>query len=264
MTGNGTQDNPYVPENWDELKQAAETADAYIQLPSDTYWGLANVGVGGINLRCYEIDGNGAIINKLRLTTPILFSLATTSHDVTIKNLNILNAYVANAGVFWCVSSSWVYHNQIQLRNFVFTGGLYNSQLWNCDNQGVTTNRCLFSLYLNNSTLAVNENQINNTAFLIDGTVSSRINVPFFNSSEIKGDISGVSPTELIVAGQLSIIDADLENYVAVSEHGSNPSVLLNTDRIGTAVIQGNFIEATSTQMQDVEWLNQHGFPCNS
>ena len=67
MTGSGTQQSPYVPDNWAELKTAAETYNAYIKFAANTQWDMNDQypeDTPGLELVCAEIDFNNALIKN--------------------------------------------------------------------------------------------------------------------------------------------------------------------------------------------------------
>ena len=269
MTGNGTQANPYIPANWAELKTSAETADVYIRLPAETQWNMNEQyleDTPSINLRCMEIDFNGAVIKNLRKSAYSLFAYSATGHDVLLKNGVFSSMYIAGAEIFCAIGYDVYDVKGLKLFNMCFDGGLYDSELWRCDIRGVETDSCAFSFYVSNSNVTNNHRSLTNTLLNIDGTVNDDIGVLNLVSSALYGEVRAVNAQKLLVFyGGLSVVDITLHNFSAVRYTGDKTTVVLNVDKVGGATVSGStLIQATSAQMKDAAWLNEHGFPCSS
>ena len=265
MTGSGTQQSPYVPTNWTELKQAAETTNAYIKLPDNSVWDLARETISGISMACTEIDFNGATINHLRFTSGgAIFYLGVTDHDIPIKNLTIKNAYIKDSTIFWAVSSTWVYYNHIYLENVIVEGALYNARLWYCDNQSVKTKNCAFSFVAQDSQLGTSNNEIKCTAIDFTGNVTAYIGALNLILSALYGNMylgQRLRSSGLRVMGESCVVDAEFDNFGSIAWDGGNGAALINGSKLGGATADTHFIVATASQMLDAEWLNEHGFP---
>lgn len=264
MTGSGTQQSPYVPDNWAELKTAAETYNAYIKLASDTQWDMNDQypeDTPGLELICAEIDFNNALIKNLRKSSGNLFTMSTGDHDVVVKNVNFSSAYITDATVFFGTSNTD--SKAIKCRAFGFGGELYNSRFFFCDMRGVEFNGAAISLWLSNSTFTSPDKAITNTQINIEGTVSTGVGTLQLISSALYGDIRALgSQAQLGFAGELCVCDIALQNFNSVYYGGGSPAVL-NVSKIGGATVSGNScIQATSAQMHDAEWLHDAGFPC--
>ena len=131
MTGTGTQADPYVVSNWDELVTAAAQAEAYVTLPSNATWNMDAQypsGAPDIVLWCAEINGNGAVIHNLRKSGGTLFNRSlNASGETLIKNLGIGNAYFSDSAFSICEGS--VVHPSLKFEGLVMGGEFYNSML---------------------------------------------------------------------------------------------------------------------------------------
>ena len=268
MTGTGTAADPYIPANWGELKTAAETADVYIRFAAGTQWDMNEQypeDTPGINLRCMEIDFNGAVIKNLRKSAAALLAYSATGHDVLLKNGVFSSMYITGAQIFYAIGYDIYDIKGLKLFNMGFGGEMYDSRLWQCDIRGVETDSCAFSFYVSNSDVFSSNNRpLKNTTINIDGTVSNSIGSIVLVSSAIYGEVRAVGAQYgLSFAGELCVCDITLQNFGTVGYYGDKTTAVLNIDKIGGATISGNpCIQATSAQMKNAAWLNEHGFPC--
>lgn len=265
MTGTGTAADPYIPANWGELVTAAETADVYIRFAAGTQWDMNEQypeDTPGINLRCMEIDFNGAVIKNLRKSAYSLFAYSATGHDVLLKNGVFSSMYITGAEIFFAIGYSG--SRAIKLFNMAFGGEMYDSRLWSCDLYGVETDSCAFSFYLSNSRVTNNDKPLANTTLNFDGTVDTGIGTLNLVSSAVYGEIRAVGAQYgMSFSGELCVCDITLSNFSTIMYVGDKTTAVMNIDKIGGAEIMGNpCIQATSTQMKDAAWLNEHGFPC--
>ena len=265
MTGTGTQQNPYIPENWNELKTAAETADVYIRLPESAVWDMNAQhpqDAPGISIRCTEIDGNGSTISKLRKASGVVFTM-DTSHSVTIKDLDFEKMYITGAKVFSAIG----YYDaaSIILDNIGIGGELYDSDFWYSDLRGIKTNGCAIDLELSNSTIDDNGKELLDTKITLNGTVASGIGTLLLNSSALYGSISALNHHGILnLNGSLSVVDISLQDFTQVNYYGSGTTMLLNISKTGSATITGAFVKVAEAHMTDADYINAAGFPCGA
>lgn len=270
MTGAGTIADPFIPTNWDELKTACETADVYISMPSGGSWDMNQQHPAGVP----TITSNG--------------TAHIAGHGFTIDNL-----YAQDTTIF---------NGKFMITNLDMPScKLYNSVFFAPSDYGPTFTGFRASGEINNSTFAIKRENYTmnfqqcslNFRFVGVSRMANPGNYrPVLNFAysriELVGATSGDNPFEvkLLVGSKLTgnltssnnadfwlgtgstdcVVDIGLTGFNKVrcmKTKGVNPA-LLNISKIGTATTEAgdNFIEATSEQMKDAEWLTAHGFPC--
>ena len=69
MQGTGTQADPYIPYEWDEVLEAIEASGVYVKFPDTAGEYDMNTlypeGVPRIRIRCTQINGNGWNIKNI-------------------------------------------------------------------------------------------------------------------------------------------------------------------------------------------------------
>ena len=267
MTGNGTQGNPYVPENWDELKEAAETDGAYVRLASYGEWDMNDQypdDTPEIHLECAQLDFNGTKISNLRKSTGGLFLFDRGNHDVTMMNGFFESAYISNATVFHAYNDS--NYRTLKLLNIGFGGELYDSQFMWTDRWGISMELCAISLYMSNSTFKLSNRPFLNSAVELNGTTTDWVEVYNMESSAIYGSIRGFgAQMALKASGSVSVVDIELQNFSDAMIESQDTTLVVNVDKLNGAIITGSgSIQATTAQMHDAAWLNAAGFPCTA
>lgn len=104
MQGDGTQTNPYIPENWEEFVEAVGTEDAYVSVPEKTTYDcnkIAPTGLPMIEFNCTELNGNNLVILKPFNLRFWIKSNSSKSH--TIKNIHVNDFYQSTSG--WAMFS---------------------------------------------------------------------------------------------------------------------------------------------------------------
>lgn len=96
MRGNGTQESPYIPENWEEFVEAVGIKDAVVSLPeSGGTFNMNQIAPDGfedsIYVRCAVINGNNWIIQSPRNLSFYFPEDMKKIH--TVNQLHILSAY---------------------------------------------------------------------------------------------------------------------------------------------------------------------------
>ncbi len=115
MTGTGTQADPYIIQNFDDLLNVSGGSGTYYKLGvdidvNDTPY--ANGWKSQVNLECSSFDGDGHTIRNIVMSQPITYGdykftfpfgcSSSFSGSTAYKNLNIENAYILgeNPGLF--------------------------------------------------------------------------------------------------------------------------------------------------------------------
>ena len=112
--------------------------------------------------------------------------------------------------------------------------------------------------------VAVNAEKVTKATKETRAIVNNNIGSIVLVSSAIYGEVRAVGAQYgMSFAGELCVCDITLQNFDAVGYYGDKTTAVLNIDKIGGAQIRGTpCIQATSAQMKDAAWLNEHGFPC--
>lgn len=91
MQGNGTQESPFIPGNWEEFVEAAGTSGAYVTMPDGGgFFDMNDIAPEGgltINIRCKSIEGNNW---EIRNAYNVRF---VNNSGTAINQLHFLNGY---------------------------------------------------------------------------------------------------------------------------------------------------------------------------
>lgn len=135
MQGNGTQENPHIPENWEEFVQAIETADAYVSVPEGTVYDcnkIAPTGMPEIELNCTELNGNNLTILKPFNLRFWIKSDSSKTH--TVKNIHVNDFYQSTSGFSGMFGLADDEYSKIDIYDSTFSGvvdqGNSNSKTW--------------------------------------------------------------------------------------------------------------------------------------
>lgn len=135
MQGNGTQENPYIPENWEEFVQAIETADAYVSVPEGTIYDcnkIAPTGMPEIEFNCTELNGNNLTILKPFNLRFWIKSDSSKTH--TVKNIHVNDFYQSTSGFSGMFGLADDEYSKIDIYDSTFSGvvdqGNSNSKTW--------------------------------------------------------------------------------------------------------------------------------------
>lgn len=264
MTGTGTNIDPFVVSNWSELKSSAEQNDVYIRLSYNDEWNMNNEypeGIPLITLRCAEIDGNNSVIKNLRASGGVF---TYGGKNTVIKNLTFESMYLSNC-VFLYWQSPNTEYTLCSLVNVKIGGELYGAALSSVYHLPVIFNRCSISLYLSNGEFNNDSDAtFSNCDIRLIGTMNAVSNI-VLKSSRLQGNIESVGELGYFTikgASEYSVVDMSMINYSEITANGDINGVLINIDKTGNAEVNNKFIQATSEQMLDAEWLHAHGFPC--
>lgn len=142
-TGTGTQDDPYIVDNWEDLKTLASTIRVWIALQEDAENKVMDIaqtedGKGihqGMNFRA-NIIGNGWTIRNLYLAGGTLFNGGTIA--AAISNLRFENII--------CNSTS-VFYGSYSFQNCQFTGLMQNQNTFFTAIANSSVSDCAFHLH---------------------------------------------------------------------------------------------------------------------
>lgn len=99
MNGAGSQEDPYVVTNWDELFEACAQAGKYVNIETDLDGNNYNNGIlgKGITMNCSLLDGKGHTIKNIIGEGNYHILAQKSGNNTEIKNLNFENIYSLNS-----------------------------------------------------------------------------------------------------------------------------------------------------------------------
>lgn len=121
MQGTGTQADPYRITNIDELIEYAKQDDVYLKLMNDIDFNNYNGWMlSTIDVRCFEIDGDGHSLNNIYIKNTSLFNITDANGPFTIrtstfKNIIMEIIQIGNAPIFTGYEQSSSAHKYIQI-----------------------------------------------------------------------------------------------------------------------------------------------------
>ena len=262
MTGNGTQETPYIPENWADFVTACETSGAYVSVPQGTVYefneiapaGFSGTICTGTNLTIY---GNGLTINNLRYIGKHFFG---DRKNNSLFDINFTNMYFTS-GFFAGDTSNSTSTDFLNFYHCRFSGEFYENSSFCLCNQNIyfrdTDGKgCSFNLAFYDNAIAFNRRY--NYSYIYNGNVKL--------SGESTASMQGIYAYDSQFTGKMPfssvafstadrcIFDMDIEN---ISK--SSGTSVLNSDRLtGT---QSGFLTADSQQIRNAEYLRNIGFP---
>lgn len=279
MTGTGTQDNPFVPSNWNEFVTAIQTTDAYIECPENVVWDMNNVMPQGlsstITINASRVKGNGLNIRNLRSNITVFnLPLQSNLYDISFENLYIENSfcngsyYVRDGGFYGCMFTGINTGN-----NSLFTGRIENSYgvLIGRVNYGVSpySNKgCGFNIQskqapLFKGTRTIDEYNYNSINIEDSHIIYNGKNIAYKSASG--GQQYVVCLKNVLIEGKMD----EVTNIVAKNsifncecskiESNSFITSIVNTELC--SIYPSSAIGVTSEEMKDSSYLYNLGFP---
>lgn len=261
MTGTGTENNPFVPTNYDEFKTACETSGAYVSMTNNGSWNLNEQypsGVPAITFNSCHILGNGFTMRNIYAENINVFAGTAEISDMDFSGIyQIGGDFIRLSG--W--GSSFT--------NCRFSGELINAEFNNL--YGVFR-QCSFNLRLNGNAGFCKETSdmyqpklyYCNVKLIGSTSASTVFRAAMYQGSQLEGSLVSTNSGVIYLSeySTLSKVNIGLSGFSAVT--GYNPSqnpIVVNSSIIDNAAVYSNFISATTAQMADAEWLTEHGFP---
>lgn len=248
MLGAGTQEFPYIPENWEDFVTAVGTADAYVSLPVEggTYDmnEIAPEGNFTLNINCAEIQGNEWIIAKAyNIDINLSGSVAQTInnlhlqdflHDKTAAKEDVISNY--SNTTFYCCKFSGI----------LASGGEFFGY------DGGTINRCSFNVkFIGDSHLIVSAGDYMKFKFCQFKFDHSACTTQSHYSRVMRLSNCYVedSPTK--------------EGYYIYPERWNSQNSVVVSDNGNFIIINGGDDKYTVTdeQLRDAAYLSSLGFP---
>lgn len=276
MTGTGTQNDPYIVDNWPDFVTAIGTSGAYVEFPEGggtiDMDSVAPAGVEQAAIRCASINGNGWIISRLYTVGHGAFYLYS---DVTISDLNFADLY-ADLSYKNCFFDNSEYYHAYNFNLCTFSGIVTSTEgrtgLFTAGYSYIRLHlfRCALNMRCDNATHLV----------LAGDSLAFGINIGEFcnikisgNSTEVLNDrydwknsyFSGtcLSPVKLNSNSDFNVFNVDFSGAENFSCSGNSGQVnLINTGLLPSGVTLGTgFVGVTETQLHDAEYLASLGFP---
>jgi len=262
MQGDGSQANPYIPENWADFVTACETSGAYVSVPQGTVYefneiapaGFSGTICTGTNLTIY---GNGLTINNLRYIGKHFFG---DRKNNSLFDINFTNMYFTS-GFFAGDNHDSENGNFLKFYHCRFSGEFYglsgfcycNQDIYFRDTDG---KGCSFNLAFHDNAVAFgwqfNHSYIYNGNVKLSGESTHSMVGIYAYDSLFTGKMP-FSSASFLTANRC-IFDMDIKN---ISSDGGTS--VLNSDRLtGT---QSGFLTADSQQIRNAEYLRNIGFP---
>lgn len=293
MTGTGTQNDPFIVDNWPDFVTAIGTADAYVEFPEGG--GTINVssvyptGIPETSIACTSIKGNDWILKNIYCKGHRGFSTARGRY-VSIDKLHFLDFYYDDEGEYYFGSDGMLFGNSDDERQGYYFNQCQFSGIVNCSyySSDVYRRNGLFaqSNYWKICRLlqcSINV-QLNGYAVLLSGSnYTHEDNRVEFCDIKVSGTstqwtvygdyrncyITGISPTTYFGcsygSANWNIINADFtdaSSFECQGRSGEGIINLINTDLLPDgATIGTGFVGVTTEQLQDASYLASLGFP---
>lgn len=248
MQGNGTQVDPYIPENWDEFVQSIGTMNAYITMPEDGgIFDMKKIAPHGgitIEIKCKLIKGNDW---EIRNAYNCLFSVndIAAQNGVSIIGLHFLNFYIDKHELIRAYS--------LILSECKFSGiaAFYDKQQALLNLISGNINGCSFNVKLAGKTILLNNSTyvvyFDYTNTIIDQSNYNGSSVPIYvtSSNSFFEHIANSSGTKIYLSP-----DKNSKSSIVHSDAGSSIATLTEP-----------WIEVTEDQLKNVEYLRSVKFP---
>ena len=269
VTGTGTQADPYICGNWDELISVSTTASNYIKMAdSDSRTiDFNSIYPDGLNSNIIlygNIDFNGWTLTNLYIPSnqyKITFGGTQTANNCFIKNLNFTNFLKRGSGeIFYVISSSP--SNFKQFYNCVFSGefdnGVSNDSAYLCK---CPMYNCSVNV-VSNSTGYIYLTTIKgeNCWFNVAGKMN-RLYIGATDNCLISGSITTSDTISLSINNgsvRYSVFDINA-NGTLYTANGTTS--IYNSEKISLRSEYSYMIGVTSEQMINAEYLQSIGFP---
>ena len=265
MTGTGTQADPYMPENWDEIVEAVGETGAYVKCVPDLAINWNDVDptgkTFGTKIYCDEFDGNGLTISGIMIDFDNNSnSLFDTSLGGIIKNINFLE-FINNNGSLLLGSSRYT----LRYQNLFFDGMITqrSSKLFSSNVSRIEYCSINLKLY-GGASVSLNDINLYHSILNIENDKNSISN----NYLKLTGNdyiFRGSYGNKVEVSyTSRAILDFELthgssSDFTAGSNASKETMVIYNNDKI--PIENPAIIPATTAQLKDPAALKALGFP---
>lgn len=268
MTGTGTQADPYMPENWDEIVEAIGIGDAYVKCVPNLTINWNDIDPTGkkynIECDCQEFDGNGLIISGIFVNfdnySNVLFYNGLGG---VIKNISFLNFNI-NSGVLFSGSTRYT----TRWQNLYFDGTISerNSKLFSNNISYIEYSYIGLKLY-GGASVSSSDVKLYHSVLNIENDKNSYSNnyLNLMGSDYIfkgsYGNKVGVSYTYRAIL-DFELTHGGSSDFTAGTNANKQNMIIYNNDKI--PIENPAIIPATTAQLKDPEALKALGFPIRS
>lgn len=285
MTGTGTQQDPFIVDNWTDFVTAVGTTDAYVAFPETS--GIINMNdealtglLSAVTLNCADIKGNGWQIRNL-------YSIGNhnvfyNSKNLVVSNLDFINMYIDfqnNYGrYFWKQNTN---NCQAKFNGCTFSGlaikqaipeyPTYVSSIFYSTNYNskIQLNSCALTLQLQGAmefwdvSDSENSNVTSFTTIKLSGNSEKSIEGCYKNCKFTGTSKSTSLDIRYNSISNYNVFDVDFSDASSFSCIAPNNTInLINTDKLPTGATVGTgFIGVTTAQLADASYLSSLGFP---
>lgn len=277
MQGTGTQADPLIPADWDEVIEAVGTSGAYVSFPSGggeyNMNDISPTGMPMLEVKCTRIDGNGWNLKNIYSTSGVI----QPTGKVTINDLNFVD-FEFQGSKFFDTSGST--NRQAIINNCKFSGILTAGKLFNRSNYSTSyvfqLNNCSINVRADNDAVVFGDRMDNSSGkalvqfcnVQISGNSSNPFGYAQMQNCFVQGKMSptGDNGIKLVSGSNYNIIVADLSQSASSAlltcPNGIN---LINSDLLpaGTSIPAG-MKGCTTEQLKDASYLAEDeevGFP---
>lgn len=266
MTGSGTEQDPYIVDNWADFLTIDTTSSVYVEWDKNIenkvidFNNIQPEGFSETIFLPYSVNFTGWTLKNLHSTAVCVFSKPTGAEKSEIKNLTIENFYFTGNKAF----------SEISFENCIFSG-IINAKgnhiffyecLFVCSSLNAKANILSsgFTLILRTYGGAA---EIRNSDIVLDVTANAVIicDSGRLYNSRISGKIlsASTSKSNITIYADYSCV-FNLESNLPL--YCSTPSTvsIYNSD-LATANTAKNFIGVTTEQLKDATYLASIGFP---
>lgn len=278
MQGTGTQADPYIPYEWDEVLEAIGTSGAYVSFPQGGgEYNLNDIyptGVPRIRVMCAQIDGNGWNLKNIRCTGSAISTIGTRCVWNDINFIDILHQggdFFKNNEEYY--SDGQAIFNHCRFTGILSTGSLFVRNTRHGDNV-FRLNSCSINIKADNNAIIFASGMdssyaaVNNCNIKIVGNSNNPFGASYMYNCFVQGEMSPNQDKgiKLVSGSNYNIIVADLSQSASSAlltcPNGIN---LINSDLLpaGTSIPEG-MKGCTTEQLKDASYLAEDeevGFP---
>jgi hypothetical protein len=265
-TGTGTEADPRIVYNWDELVDAFQNHD-YIELGADINAPQKSVSLAGGRERVNSLDGKGfSIINLFTLSGS---AISINGHAGYVFQPLISNISFVNIN---CQADTFFNFNNVysvRMENVVFSGCVYGNQLVHSDgNNHGYFNYCGGNIHTNNGQFALFKSDslpdvgVSCNSWRVDyGSVLPDSGYPLLSNMDINNSLFQfrASQNGTIAMGNCRYCAFIGDGAIKISG-STSPNIVSNTLVLDNNSTGTNYI-VTDTNMRDVQYLYDLGFP---
>ena len=242
MQGNGTQESPYIPENWEEFVTAVGTSGAYVSMPDvGGFFDMNDIAPEGgktVYIRCKELNGNGW---EIRNAYNVRFINNSGTGGNAINQLHFLSGFTDSSPL---LQMSYGTANKCKLSG-VIAGKASVAAL-----SSGTYNRCSMNFKFIDETFQVSDrkegiacNYVNAVIDHCDSKMTADANFYNFiaNNSFFEHKSSADGGKIRLSSSKSSVVHSDSGSFVMTST--------------------GSKVEVSEEQLKDAAYLRSIGFP---